>query len=128
MRKTIKILVGSLLALVLISSCNNSKMKVPEGILKPNELKLLLVDIHLIDGMLQFKKTVRKEKEDSAFNYYPAILKKHGISREMFDSTILFYTQYPEEFAKIYDEVLEDLSKMEGDRRELIDAKSDSLE
>jgi len=128
MRKIIKLLFGVLLFMLLIFSCNNSKMKIPEGILKPSELAPLLVDIHLIDGILHQQKMIREDKEDSAFNYYPAILKKHGISRMMFDSTILFYTQYPEEFSKIYDEVLEDLSKMEGERREIIDAKSDSLE
>jgi len=128
MRKIIKLLFSVLLFMLLIISCNNSKMKIPDGILKPNELAPLLVDIHLIDGLLHQQKMIRKDKEDSAFNYYPAILKKHGISRMMFDSTILFYTQYPEEFSKIYDEVLEDLSKMEGERREMIDAKSDSLE
>jgi len=128
MSKIIKILFTGMLALLLITSCNNNKMKVPDDILKPEELKSLLIDIHLIDGMLHFKRSVRQEKEDSAYIYYSAILKKHGISRSLFDSTIFFYTQYPEEFAKIYDDILEELSKMEGDRRELIDAKKDSLQ
>ncbi len=128
MRKiTISLIVG-LLSLALITSCNNNKMKVPDGILDPDELSPLLIDIHLVDGFLHNQKTIRKDKEDSAFNYYPSILKEHGISRAMFDSTILFYSQYPKEFAKIYEEVLEVLSKMEGDRRELIEAAADSIE
>ncbi len=128
MRKKFIPILGGLILLSLFSSCNQNKMKIPDGVLTPQEMVPLLVDIHLVDGILHQQKTIRQVKEDSAFNYYPSILKKHGLNRAMFDSTIMFYSQYPEDFSKIYDEVLEKLSKMEGDRRELMDIKIDSLE
>lgn len=128
MRKITSLIINISLIFGLLISCNQSKMKIPDGILNPEELIPLLVDIHLIDGYLHQKRIVRQAKEDSAFNYYSSILLEHDISRPMFDSTILFYTQYPEEFAKIYDDVLEELSKMDGERRELEGAIIDSLE
>lgn len=111
----------------LLISCNREKMQIPEGILQPEELVPLLVDIHLIDGILHQEKMIRQEKEDSAYFYYANILTKHGISRPLFDSTIFFYSQYPDAFSKIYDDVLAELSKMEGERQKISPTQPDSL-
>ena len=107
-----------IITLILVTvSCGHKKFKVPDEYLSPEELIPLLIDIHLVDGVLQNERTTRQVKEDSAFNYYAAILKKHSITRTQFDSTIHYYSQYPDEFAKIYDEVMEELSIMEGELR-----------
>lgn len=111
LRRTI--IIGGILTSILLS-CNHSKMVVPEGLLKPDKLIPLLVELHLADGYLHHLKFTEYRKKDTAFFIYPAILEKYDISRPMFDSTILFYGQYPDEFAKIYDEVLEKLAIMEG--------------
>lgn len=108
-----------LLAILLTLSCKNERMKVPEGMLQPDEMVPLLVDLHLADGYLHNLKITQFQKKDSAFFIYPDILAKYNVTRPMLDSTILFYGQYPKEFVKIYDKVLEELSRMEGKAREL---------
>ena len=114
---------------LLASSCGNKKLKVPNEYLNQEELVSLLVDIHLVDGILNRERTTRQIKEDSAYNYYAAILKEHQISRSVFDSTIHFYSQHPDDFAELYDDVLKKLSIMEGERREIIDQeKTDDYE
>ena len=128
MRKIVRLLLSVCLFAGLITSCNRDKMKVPEGFLSPDEMVPLLIDIHLVDGLLHQQRNPRQVKEDSAYIYYPSILKKHGVSRQIFDSTILFYAQYPEEFSKIYDEVMKKFSKMEGKRREMIETEPDRLD
>lgn len=128
MRRIFVLLLNAALMIGLLVACTHSKLNIPRGILNPDEMVPLLVDIHLVDGFLHQQRIVRQDKEDSAYNYYSSILKKHGITRPVFDSTIYFYTQYPEDFAKIYDEVLEKLSKMEGERRKLMGVITDSLE
>ena len=119
-----------LLTIVLIMttvSCQ-TKFKVPDQYISPEALVPLLIDIHLADGLLQQQRATRQIKEDSAFNYYAAILKEHRVSRVMFDSTIHFYAQYPEEFAKIYDEVMKELSIKEGDLRKEAESKDTEKE
>lgn len=128
MRRISALLWITILIFGLHVSCNQSKLKIPDGILNPSELVPLLIDIHIADGFLHQQRFNRQAKEDSAYNYYSSILKKHGITRPIFDSTIFFYTQNPEDFSKIYDEVLEILSKMEGERQELFNAETDDQE
>jgi len=99
------------LAFILLSiSCNREKMVVPEGMIQGEDFVNLLVEIHITDGIIHKKPLTRMEKEDLTFSYYPGILKKYGLNRAEFDSTIYFYAQYPDEFVKIYDEVLKILS------------------
>lgn len=89
-------------------------MKVPENIVGQEELVPLLVDIHLIDAMLTKEKKPHAEKYEEALQLYPAVLLKHKIDRAVFDSTIKFYVKYPDQFAQIYDDVLRELSILEG--------------
>lgn len=86
----------------------------PDYIVAEDKLVPLLVDIHLTDAMLTKEKRPHKEKLESAVKTYPSVLLKHDIDRAIFDSTIRFYVKNPERFAKIYDEVLRELSILEG--------------
>lgn len=112
--KVLKSILTSGLLIIIIASCGNGRMNVPENVVQKEELVPLLVDIHLIDAMLNKEKRPHAEKYEDAMVLYPAVLLKHNIDRAVFDSTIKFYVKYPEEFAKIYDDVLEELSKLEG--------------
>lgn len=100
--------------IILIVSCGSNRMKVPENIVQKEDLVPLLVDVHLADALLNKEKKPHAEKYEEALELYPAVLLKHNIDRAVFDSTIKFYVKYPKEFAEIYDDVIEELSKLEG--------------
>ena len=56
-----------------------------------------------------------KRKDDKKIKaYYSSVLTKHGFTREQFEETILFYSESPKRYEKIYDKVLVELSKIEG--------------
>jgi hypothetical protein len=65
----------------------------------------VLVDIHLADGVTNDRKFNRKYDADSIDVLSP-ILEKHQVSREMFDTTLLMYSRYPEIFDQVYNDVL----------------------
>ena len=113
MRKFTGILISGLI-IIFLFSCGNGRMNVPDYVVQKEELVPLLVDVHLIDALLNKEKRPHAEKYEDAMTLYPAVLHKHNIDRAIFDSTIKFYVKYPEEFAKIYDDVLKELSKLEG--------------
>ena len=96
----------------------------PANLLQPNEFVELMVELHLVDGYLHQSLNTLHSRKDSAFLIYPAILEKYNISRTLLDSTVLFYGKHPEEFNKIYDQVLDSLSMMEGEMRKLIEKDS----
>lgn len=122
-------LIISLLVILLLLSCDQKKMQVPENMMQPEELVPLLVELHLADGYLHNLKITQYQKRDTAFYLYPGILKKYEVSRPQLDSTILFYGKHPDEFSKLYDKVLEELSKMEGEARaaDTLKTAADSL-
>ena len=107
-------IIFSLIFLVLLVSCVEKRMKVPDNIVSEEKLVSLLVDIHLTDALLMKEKRPHAEKYEKSIKIYPAVLLKHNIDRTVFDSTIRFYVKYPKVFSLIYDEVLRELSIMEG--------------
>jgi hypothetical protein len=46
--------------------------------------------------------------------FYAEVLKKHAISKERFQSSLNFYSNNPENFDKIYEKVIEELTIMQG--------------
>ena len=122
--KLFKILFPTLFLFGLSMSCGSKKIEVPANLLQPNEFVELMIEMHLVDGYLHQSLTTLHSRKDSAFLIYPAILEKYNISRTLLDSTVLFYGKHPEEFNKIYDQVLDSLSMMEGETRKLIEKDS----
>jgi len=114
--------------MALFVACGNRQQDVPDYVVKKEKLVPLLVDIHLTDAFLNKEKKPHSEKYDKAIKMYPSVLLKHDIDRRIFDSTIRYYVKYPKEFALIYDEVLRELSILEGTVQKTPDIEEDSEE
>ncbi len=71
----------------------------------------ILVDIHLADGVTNDRKFNRKFDADSIDVLSP-ILEKHQVTREMFDTTLVVYSQNPALFDQVYNDVLIKLNLM----------------
>lgn len=100
-----------LFIIVLLLGCGGSNFKeVPEGVIPRKRMIDLLVDIHLSDAVLVNKKFNTNKHEYQIEGYYKYLYEKHGYNREEIDSSIAFYTRYPDEYSKMYDEVLEKLN------------------
>ena len=102
-----------LLGLILFScTIIGKKYLIPEKNLIP-----LLVDIHLADGMaISYRFISLPDNLDSTV-LYSSIFEKHGVSRMQFDSTMSYYTNHPDDLNKIYEKVIERLSKLESEIR-----------
>jgi hypothetical protein len=73
----------------------------------------------LADGVSNDRKFNRRYDADSIDMLSP-IFEKHHITKEMFDTTIRVYSQYPELFDEVYNEVLIKLNVMldENDQKD----------
>ncbi len=90
------LIVGAL----LLSAC---KPKVPEQYIQPDEMEELLYDYYVGQG-------ISNARRDDNNNYkrqliYNAVLKKHGVTRAEFDSSLVYYYTRADRFIKIYDNV-----------------------
>lgn len=80
----------------------------PKGILHSGEMRRVLVDLHKADAVIQVSGMQYGHNE--ALNiYYAEVLEKHGITQAQFDSSIVWYTDHPLLFDKIYPKVQADL-------------------
>jgi hypothetical protein len=102
-----------LLVFVMISSSCQEKKKIPR-----EEMISILVDIHLLDGVIQQDRYRQRLKMPDSLNVYSHVLEKHGYTREQFDSTMNFYSRDPRKFERIYQDVMSRLNRMETRARE----------
>ncbi len=103
-----------ILLVFVYCSCSQPKAEIPEGILTQKEMIPILVDIHIAqaaNGLYNAGDTALFTMND----YIPYILKIHHIERALYDSSTAFYTLHPEIMQEMYDEVISELSKKQGE-------------
>jgi len=108
-----KVLAILLLVFLLVSNSCRDKEKIPR-----EEMVSILVDIHLLDGMIQQDRYRQKMEIPDTLNVYKHVLDKHGYSQARFDSTLNYYSKDPRKFERIYQDVMARLNRMETRARE----------
>ncbi len=101
---------------LILFSCANVKRKylIPDKVLVP-----LLVDLHIADGIGAAQRALPLPEDLDSAALYNSIFEKYGVSRTQFDSTMTYYTDHPKNFNKIYEKVIEKLSRLESDLKNL---------
>lgn len=95
------ILIGLCLSVLLVS-CR------PRGILTSRQMRMVLIDLHKTDALLQVHGLHHGHEADED-RYYAAVLEQHGVTQAQFDSSLVWYTHHPQLFDKIYPKVLKQL-------------------
>jgi len=98
---------------VILIACRN-KNNSPDGIIPENQFVSILVDIHLADATLNIIQMKNANLEFTADDYYFSVLKKHNTNKQKFDKSLEYYSKDMVRYNKIYDEVLKNLSILEG--------------
>ena len=80
----------------------------PRGILSNNEMRDVLYDLHRMDGALQVAGYHSGHGQEVSA-YYQSVLDKHGITQAEFDSSLVWFTDNPQIFNKIYPRVIDRL-------------------
>lgn len=80
----------------------------PRNVLSMREMRRVLYDLHRTDGILQTKGMLYGHDEELA-RYYEAVLERHGVTQAQFDSSLVWYTDHPKRFSKVYPPVIKRL-------------------
>ena len=83
----------------------------PRGVLSNREMRDVLYDLHRADGAIQVAGYNYSHDHEVA-GYYKNVLDKHGITQAQFDSSLVWYTDNPQIFNKIYPKVI---TRLEAD-------------
>lgn len=93
--RRIDILAVALLSVVL-SGC---RLKRPDNVLPPRKMEQFLYDYHLAQAIGQ---ELPRDERYSTKAYIDWAYEKNGITEEEFNTSLVWYTRYPKELAKIY--------------------------
>jgi len=102
------------IVMMAVISCSKPKPEIPKGVLTQKEMVPVLVDIHIAQaatGLYNAGDTSLFKMND----YLPYILSIHHIDKAVYDSSVSFYTLHPEIMEQLYDEVINELSKKQGE-------------
>ncbi len=100
------------IGILLFSSCNTkNENKTTDGIIPESKMITIITDLHIIDATINIKHINKRNNNKKITKYYNYVLKKYGYNRIQFNKSIEYYSGEPEKLDKIYDKVLEELSK-----------------
>lgn len=86
---------------------------VPENILPKEKMVEIMVEVNLAEAALNLQYVSDNKVSNS--KEYEEVFKRKNISRVQYDESLEYYTQYPELLTAMYDEVLNELSKMQAE-------------
>lgn len=89
--------------LLLVSACESR----PKGILSKSEMRSVLYDYHLAQGMIESMPSGQSLRGN---NYLDAVFRKHGITVAEFDSSMVWYNAHAEELRDIYSDLKKEFS------------------
>ena len=80
----------------------------PKGILSSRQMRQVIIDLHKTEALLDETGISRYNSEARSL-YYAQVLERHETTQAQFDSSLVWYTQHPQRFNKIYPRVLQRL-------------------
>lgn len=84
----------------------------PENILTKNKMVEIMVQVHLAEAALNLNLNDNKAGETKV---YQDIFRKKNVSKNQYEESLKYYTEHPEKMVEIYDEVLNELSRMQAE-------------
>ena len=108
-------MLGFVLIGLIIQSCSAPVLVIPNDVLSQDKMVAVLTDVHLVESAITLKFSNKDTSKVQASAYYDFIYKSHKTTKEQFAKSYDFYISHPELLNKIYDEVLIELSKKQGE-------------
>ena len=94
----------------------------PENLIDDDIFISILVDMHIANSQSLKPSEDGMQPKRNLYLMHDYIFTKHEIVRADYDSTVSYHMKFPDRYAKLYESVLNQLSKIEGE------LKADSLD
>ena len=101
MRNTLFLISSFLLILLSLISCGRT----PGGVMSVNEMADLIVDLQLADAYIE-SHIDEFQNDSSKLIVKQSIFKKHGITQQDYDSSMVWYAHNMEDYTKAYDKAV----------------------
>ena len=100
-----------ILAMLLFYSCARVEKNTSELILSKNDFVEILQQIHLIEAEYELIKNKEKFAKDRLNFRYDSLFKACNTNELVFEKTLFYYSNKPEELEEIYTIVLEKINR-----------------
>lgn len=101
---------GICLTVVAVALLLGSCVKRPDKVLSDEDMAPIIADMELAEAYAQANPGVISDQEKRE-QLIDGVLKKHGVSREVFDSTMSWYARNSDEYYELYERVDKQLAK-----------------
>ncbi|MBA2422768.1 MAG: DUF4296 domain-containing protein [Chitinophagales bacterium] len=122
---------AAIVIIICLPSCNREPVLLPEDILSREKMIEILVAVHLVESSGDSRGFSMREANKLIAVRYESVMKNHGTTFNQFKASFDYYMQHPDQFDEIYQEVINQLTALEGKfrakRPETIKPKVDSL-
>ena len=101
---------------LLVMSCSSKKEKdAPDNLLGKENMVKVMMDIQVADAAINLSNYGQGNYPNDKKKLFAEIYAKHKITRKQFEESFSYYVDHPDEFEKIYDDVIEGLSKRQAE-------------
>lgn len=83
----------------------------PKQYIQPDDMENILVDYHLAKALAHRSSINYEDRDVNQVVYIEAVLKKHGVTKEDFDSSLVYYYTRADRFEGLYKRVAERLEE-----------------
>ncbi|MBP7496715.1 MAG: DUF4296 domain-containing protein [Bacteroidales bacterium] len=105
------------LLLIILNACTNKTAKQADsGIIHRDTMISILTDINIAEAILTINENA-KDSNKLATGYYKSIFDKHKTTKEQFETSFKYYSKNPELINKIYDEVINNLTRLQEEKK-----------
>jgi len=109
---TSRVFVFLIIPVFLLTSCSGATDAVPEGVIKPDKMTEIFVDMQITESVLVHVQQKGINANDYRKSLYDKIFEKHKISKSEFDSSFSYYSNNNIKLLdKIYAEVITSLNQ-----------------
>ena len=100
---------------LLLSSCSKKEEKIPENILSKEKMIAVMVDVQMAEASIQNRSlSITDSTKLIAAGYYKNLFEKNKITEQQFRESFLYYSHHLDLLNKIYEEVINELSKKQA--------------
>ncbi len=97
------------------ASCGGEEaaIEVPANILSKTKMAQVIKDIHLAEA--KYNMGMLPDSSSNVTINFQQIFEKESVSKEQYDLSFAFYIEHPVLLNEVYEEVMNELSKMQGE-------------
>lgn len=100
--------------LLFAGGCKNNKDQASANIIPENNMVAVLTDIHIAEAVPVPMQLIGDSALQFLADHYQYVFEKNHVTQEAFRNSMKYYVEHPKQLDKIYEKVIDNISKMQS--------------